>query len=382
MKKKTLYFISILVLFFGCKKELQFPRAGAQNMKEIFDEFWIKMNLQYVYWDRDVTDWDAVYSKYEPLFKKLTNSPEDTRTGFKYLKEMTSGLIDGHFRIVFSNEILKDSVICPSLSSKTTQESYHPPFVYPDVVKNYLDHDFLDVKGTVVRNGTRIRVVLGKINSSIVYFNLNFFAAKEAYYSDGVMKNMLDRLFSEIENSQKINKGLIIDLRSNMGGDLQDLDFLAGKLINNDLVFGYTRNKTGMGKLTYFPWLASKIKHDPKYNFNLPILILTDSFTASLSETLAIALRNKSNCFIIGERTYGATGPISDPKVFNSGSFKIGNFADIETSSLEFISLDGASFEGVGIKPDMIVPFNYSALLRGIDRPLEEAIKKINSDGL
>lgn len=79
----------------------------------------------------------------------------------------------------------------------------------------------------------------------------------------------------------------------------------------------------------------------------------------------------------IGEQTYGATGPLTDPAIFNSGSFNIGSFLSVETSSVEFKGLNGLSYEGIGITPDIDSPFNYKNLSIGKDSQLELAINNI-----
>jgi hypothetical protein len=336
------------------------------------------MNFQYVYWDRDTTNWDSVYSEYEPVFSKLTNSQNDLKTSVSYFREITKTLIDGHFRIKLHHPLLVDSTITPSMDRKRAELSFHDQYNYSSIVKRYLNAAYREGAGNIVNNGTRIRVIAGTIDTDIIYFNCNFFALRMSYdVNDGnEIKNVLTYFFSSLQNARSV-KGIIIDLRSNPGGDIADLNFIAGKLVNDNVNFGSTRSKMGTGKLDYLPWVTSNISHDNSYNVSAPIILLGDNFTASLAETFILALKKKDNCFFIGENTYGATGPLSDSNIFNSGSFDVGNFMSVETSSVEFNGEKGDFFEGRGIAPDIYVPFSYNKLAAGIDMPLERAIKKI-----
>ncbi|MBO9675840.1 MAG: hypothetical protein J7577_20520 [Sphingobacteriaceae bacterium] len=376
--KKMLIFLLGLFLL-SCKKQTNISiDENPDNFSKIFLQFWEKMNTQYVYWDKEKTDWNIIYDRYKPLFDGLSNSNSDKLKASIYFKEITADLIDNHFSITFQDPTIANSTINPSIDRKSKTNNFHNRYNYDNVVKPYLDDGFLTGKGTITDNGTLINVTAGTINKNLLYFHCNFFALKKSYeLNDGnKIKETLDYFFSQLKRTTNPIKGIILDLRNNTGGDIADLNFLAGKLINQDITFGYTRSKTGLGKLDYLPWLATKLKHDTDYPGNVTVILLGDNFTASLSETTIIALRSSKNLFI-GEQTYGATGPLSDPNIFNSGSFSIGTFMKVTTSSTEFKSVDGTFYENTGIKPDIVSPFNLRELLAGKDNQLEIAISQI-----
>ena len=217
-----------------------------------------------------------------------------------YFKEMTSNLIDNHLSITFQEPPLTGAVINPSLERKAKAENYHGRYNYDDVVKSYLDKDFLSGRGDISNNGELINATSGTINSNLLYFHCNFFALKQSYNSnnDNKIKQILAYFFSLIKRTTNPIKGIILDLRNNNGGNIEDLNFFAGKLVGQDVVFGYSRSKDGTGKLNYLPWLESRLKHDPDYSLNIPVILLGDNFSASLSEIMIIALKSKRNLFI------------------------------------------------------------------------------------
>jgi hypothetical protein len=67
------------------------------SWKEVFERFWNGMNNNYVFWEQDTTDWDAVYETWRPKFAHLGEPLADTV--FSYFNQMTSSLIDGHYKL-------------------------------------------------------------------------------------------------------------------------------------------------------------------------------------------------------------------------------------------------------------------------------------------
>ena len=66
-----IFFVSFY--FFSCKKNIPsvISNTTPTDFSQVFDEFWNGMNTNYLYWDIDTTNWDAVYKKYKPVFAHL-----------------------------------------------------------------------------------------------------------------------------------------------------------------------------------------------------------------------------------------------------------------------------------------------------------------------
>ncbi|MDR6785982.1 S41 family peptidase [Pedobacter africanus] len=374
-----LFILLIPILLYSCKKEnTDLTGDNDKSLTKIFIQFWDKMNYQYVFWDKDPTNWNAMYKQYKPLFNQLENTDEDKRKAVSYFREMTGDLIDNHFNITFRDEALLGSVVNPSLDRKRKNPNFHGKYSYDGVAKSYLDAGFLSTTGNINQDGIPINATVGTINNNLLYFRCNFFALKQSYESNNgnKIKMVLDHFFSQLKRTTTPIKGVILDLRNNSGGNIADLNFFVGKLINKDVTFGYTRSKNGLGKWGYLPWLEARLKHDAQYNVNVPIILLGDNYTASLAEIIVLALKSEKNLFI-GEQTYGATGPLSDSDIFNAGSFNVGDFLTVKTSAVQFKGMDGKFYEGIGITPDLHSPFNSKNLSLGKDDQLELAISQI-----
>lgn len=94
----------------------------------------------------------------------------------------------------------------------------------------------------------------------------------------------------------------------------------------------------------------------------------------SLAETFVMAIRSMPHGTFLGEKTWGATGPVVADAVYQRGSFTVGNFMSVQVSSCKFKYLDNIIYEGRGLTPDVYVPYSGAAYEAAIDVQLEKAI--------
>jgi len=380
--KRIAYFLSGLlltgILFTSCHKDIASPisNAAPTNFNEVFNDFWNQMNVNYVYWDIDSTNWDSMYSRYQPVFAGLDiHNNNDLRKSIKYFRQMTDGLIDSHYNLSFFPAAIVDSTIDPAVDRKIAAGTYRNSysFIKLDTV-HYLDNDLVSgsYAGIVAASAT--------IQHKILYFTCSNFELNKAYLSasNNGVKNALQFFFDSVENSTTI-KGIIIDVRDNTGGDVSDLSFLIGHLINNPLHFGYTRYKTANGKFDYSPWINAYVTPQPGGKaLNIPVIVLADNFSASMGEATAMAIHALPTGIFVGERTWGATGPLADNSLLDDGQFTIPGFMFTYTSSAAFKYIDGKIYEGKGFPPDINVPFDHAAVLLNDDPQLDTAISLIH----
>lgn len=384
MKIKLFKYISILgiILIFSCKKQNRviIPNTNINSFESIFDSFWLKMNSNYVYWDIDTTNWDRVYTNYKPIFNDLDiHKISDVKKSVGLFKEITSGLIDYHFYINFLPLGINDSMVYPALIQKQNNSDFYTPYNYFQVDKNYMDKGYqLIFDNNYSRNGVPLTVLVGTIKSKIIYFNCNQFKLMRSYLSNSpnTIKPAIDSFFKMVQYNSMGYNGIIIDVRSNQGGDLWDLNFLLSNFITTPLHYGYLQSKSNNNRLDFTPWLPSIINPSKKYISILPrIIVLGDKNSASLSETTILAIKTIPGSLFVGETTWGATGPVVDNDVLNDGSFKVGSFMKVQASSAKFKYLDGFIYESKGINPDYNIRFDIMQLKNGIDKGLEKAIE-------
>jgi hypothetical protein len=380
----TISFLSVIyiapLLYSSCQKidNIDTPT----NFAEVFETFWNQMNTNYMYWDIDSTNWNEIYYTYKPLFTKLNlNNDNDVKKSVQYFREITKKLIDGHYYISFSKASIIDSSVYPALDRKKQNSEFHYPYSYLKIAISYLDPNYnLGYDNNNISNGQPLTTLCGIINNRVLYFSCNRFSLVESYNSKTAysVQVTLKYFFDKLDNLPENIKGIVIDVRGNPGGDLRDLNFLVGRFIDKPLHFGYTQYKSDNGRLDYTPWVEAFI--NPESNakaVTVPVVVLADNYSASLSEAVVMAIHCLPKGIFVGESTWGATGPIISADVYNAGQFTIPNFLSVKTSSCRFKYINGKIYEGIGFPPDISVPFNLSSLINGKDLQLEKAISVI-----
>jgi len=374
----------LMFLLTGCVKDSSInTQKTTVTFNDTFEAYWNGMNKNYLFWDLDKTNWDLIYQNYKPKFQKLDiNNITDQQTSIKYFKEITAQLIDCHYSIAISYPHQLPISIYPSATRYVNSTNYHLPYIYYNIDSSYLDVGF--VKGNYITSDQQnIFAMTGTIKHQILYFTCSQFGLQEAFTansSNGV-KLALQRFFANVDEIKQANyKGVIIDVRNNPGGNNSDLNFFVGKLINTSLFFGYTKYKSASGRFNYTPWIKATISPSTtNYTIQIPIIVLADNYSKSLSELVTMAIRALPKSFVIGEPTWGATGSLDGYGIYNDGSFTIGTTLNIYEASNQFKYIDGKSYEGIGFPPDQYIPYNEQELASGRDEQLEAAITKISS---
>lgn len=379
------YLKIILLLFFltgaqSCTKNETLPFfENPKNFTEVFESFWFEMNKNYLFWDQEKVKWNDIYMKYKPLFMTLDlSSPSDLRKSVGYFREMTDSLKDGHFSISFSPSPIKDSIIYPSFFRIKNKKIPQISYVKTDTA--YLDPGFMfAADNNFSSNGVPLLAICGTINSNILFFQCSSFNLFKSYTSrsQNSIKAVLDHFFFLLDNSANL-KGIIIDIRNNQGGDLTDLNFFAGRLINNPLHFGYTRYKTGNEQLNFSPWIKSFVNPSGNNSIDhLTKIVLSDKYSASMSEMVMLAIKALPSSFVVGDTSWGATGAIVSKELYNSGQFTIGGFMNVIQSSISFKFINNKTYEGIGFPPDYPMAASLTELASGRDKQLEKAISLI-----
>ncbi|NML21627.1 hypothetical protein HHL16_12120 [Pseudoflavitalea sp. G-6-1-2] len=388
MQAITKHILAILIsagaLLSSCKKETAGPESGTPaNFNELFDRFWSEMNSRYLFWDIDQTNWEAMRSKYAPIFATLDlNKTEDVKKSVGYFREMTAGLIDGHYYINFLHPALRDSIINPSRDRKQRMAGYHPRVSYASLVRaRYLYLDYREGRDNTTDPSRQVYALTGTIGGDVLYFHCNSFFLYDAWTStkENGVKPVLEQFFRSLSTLPPAIRGIIIDVRGNTGGDISDINFLMGRLTNRNVQFGFTRYKNGAGRLDFTPWVPSYIRPlQGSAGVSVPVIALADNFSASLAESVTLAVKQLPGGKFIGETTWGANGPYAfNEQLYNAGPFKLTGFMEVQTSSAAFKTVDGTITEGQGVVPDIPVPFDRAAIEQGQDVILQTALDQL-----
>ncbi len=133
-------------------------------------------------------------------------------------------------------------------------------------------------------------------------------------------------------------KSLIIDLRNNGGGLVEQAVDIADYFLEKDQVILYEVDKKQNE-------ILEVSENDPI--INMPVVILTNENTASASEILAGALKDYGKATIVGTTTYGK-GVIQEILTFKDGS-------GLKITTKEYQTPNHNKINKVGIQPDEVV---------------------------
>ncbi len=151
-------------------------------------------------------------------------------------------------------------------------------------------------------------------------------------------------------------KGLILDLRSNPGGNLSAVVEIARQLLPEGLIV-YTEDRDGN---------RTEYTCDGKNQIDIPMVVLINGNSASASEILAGAIKDYEIGTLVGTTSYGKG------IVQRIISLEDGSAVKLTVSS--YFTPNGNNIHGIGIEPDVVCEFDSESYYeKDIDNQLEEA---------
>ena len=186
------------------------------------------------------------------------------------------------------------------------------------------------IKLELVRDDIRISTVDYNIvddAAKIGYIRISFFDSQT--YND--FKIALDAL-----QKQKI-RGLVIDLRDNPGGSLDETVKIADEILGEGLIV-YTEGKNGNRLGEYF---------SDESKTSVPITVMVNENSASASEILAGAIQDHKAGKLVGAKTFGK-GSVQEVFSLEDGS-------GMKITIAKYYLPSGRCIDGKGIEPDFSV---------------------------
>jgi len=167
------------------------------------------------------------------------------------------------------------------------------------------------------------------------------------------------KVVQEIDKSMTQLDSIIIDVRGNPGGYLQSAIYLAGEFYKDDIVI-YSQNDVGEQE----PLLTERT---PLFSDVPGLFVLIDEGSASASEILASALKNKKGAVLIGKKTFGK-GTIQEAIDFEDGS-------GVHLTVAKWLTSDKTWVHKQGIEPDVVVEITQEDIENQFDSQLQKAIE-------
>lgn len=212
------------------------------------------------------------------------------------------------------------------------------------------------VRDDVVREETYAKSALIKTKTGTIgYIYLPEFYAD---FNNANGRRCAPDVAREVEKLKRAGVvGIILDLRNNGGGSLNDVVEMSGDFIDRGPI---VQVKNGNG-----PAMAMKDNEEGTL-YDGPLVIMVNQNSASASEILAAAMQDYKRAVIVGSRTYGKgtvqkVVPLDKTNPFeNLGADPEDEIGFLKITIQKFYRVNGGSTQHKGVTPDIVLPDPYS----------------------
>lgn len=237
-----------------------------------------------------------------------------------------------------------------------------------EVVKKLRGKPRTDVKVTIIRKGekaplekiiTRQIIKVKPVKSSqlknVAYIKINTFSEQAAASAESELKSLKSKI------GEKNLKGLVLDLRGNPGGLLDQAVKVSDLFLNKDAEIVSIKGRATEER-------HYKDESNEQLVPNLPIVVLINEGSASASEIVAGALQDHKRAAIMGVKSFGK-GSVQTviPLEKNQGALRL-------TTAL-YYTPSGKSIQAHGIEPDIEVTSAKIEKTKELDRDSEADLK-------
>ncbi len=330
----------------------------AEDPRYNFEVLWHTFNEQYCYFTERNIDWDAMYQTYQPQ----VNSDTTPLELYLLFEKMLGEIGDGHISMDVPDELEEDYEKQLTATEGPMEEEV------PAELEKQVKRQMIDRYVEEVKEFNRGDFKWGRINEDIGYLqfsNMIGFAhydisdslSTKEFWNEwwqklGEAKNYHDDtwkgtryLMDSIAKTLGDAEAIIVDLRFNGGGfdevSVETLnhfaqertDFCTKKARLGD---GYTEKQT----MTLLP--AEQL-------FKGKLYVLISHETASAAELLTLGSKAIPNATLIGSTTEGVFSDVLHKKLPNGWTYGLSN--------LVYESMEGISYENVGIAPDVAMAY-------------------------
>ena len=251
-----------------------------------------------------------------------------------------------------------------------------------DVVGMRLDDVVKKIKGA---KGTEVRLTVKKVDGTIKVISIirDIVEIEETYAKSSVVEKnglkygviYLPKFYIDFENKDgrdagkdialevsRLKKegvnGIVLDVRDDGGGSLSTVVDIAGLFIEEGPIVQI--KSAGKRKEVLYD-------RDKKIEWDGPLVIMVNSFSASASEILAAAIQDYKRGIIIGSKqTYGK-GTVQNVIDLNQfvRSSSVGDLGALKTTTQKFYRINGGSTQLEGVSSDVVMPDRYAYLKMG-----------------
>jgi carboxyl-terminal processing protease len=389
---------------------------------QVFEEVWGTINEKYYDPALHGVDWKAVHDRYRPRVDSLANDEEF----YALLNQMTAELRDAHTRvrsprqnqerkkqqattagvIVYEVEgtpvvfdVNPDSEaaragVLPGMVVRTVNDQPIPQAIAKareEIVASSTERAMRILSyallisgepGTSLKlgltraDGTPFAVTLMRQTiSAAPRFNARLLPSGYAYIRFNRFRPPVAKQLKEALEQFKDAPGLILDLRTNSGGDSEEGMRVAGYFFNEKVALASLVTRTGKAPsalfgLVSFPKVLEAGEKSKQLYAN-PMVVLINEGTGSTSEVVVSGVQEQGRAYIVGTQSCGCVLGVMKHRDLKGGG-------ELSVSEVGFVTPKGRTLEGNGVTPDRTVGLTLSDLQSKRDAALEEAEKYLN----
>jgi carboxyl-terminal processing protease len=154
-------------------------------------------------------------------------------------------------------------------------------------------------------------------------------------------------------------EGIILDLRDNSGGSLNDVVEMSGLFIKEGPI---VQVKSRIND----PYILKD--KDPEVRYTGPLVVMVNAHSASASEILAAALQDYGRAVVVGSKSTFGKGTVQRFYNLNReirGVSSEGPLGDLKLTVQKFYRINGGSTQLKGVTPDIVLPDRFSYIETG-----------------
>lgn len=353
-------------------------RAASESRNIDFRVFWqVWDELDSKFYKQPISEKDRFYG----AIKGMVSSVNDPYTSFMDPEETLRFQDDlqGIFQGIGIEIGLRDShitVISPlegSPASKAGMKA-RDTILFIDGVTTKdmtLDDAVSKIRG---KEGTVVKLTLARegqtapIEVSVTRANIEVKSVKLAFVGD--VAHLTIARFGETTTKEfneavkqvkaKNTSGIVLDLRNDPGGYLNAAIEIASRFIRDGVI---VTQEFGDGKKTVYNQTGEASLESYK------TVVLVNEGSASASEIVAGALRDRKGIKLVGKKTYGK-GSVQDVERFSDGS-------SLRVTVAKWLTPSGKNLNENGLEPDVDVELAEAEVQKGNDPQLTRAIETL-----
>lgn len=393
--------------------------ATLEGRLAVFDDVWETIRERYYDRTHNGIDWQAKRDAFRPAAAKAASAHEL----YDLLRQMIASLKDAHTRVYSPDEkfdwwnpryvtvglTVREIEGVPLVVQVDPNSAAVPTGVRPGdaivsidgvPVKQFISNR-LENPGSRLNSSARYRTVAtlfdgqagtsvtvawttreGKSKSAVLprYWTqrqLGFNNQRKGKVAilrlDAFTQSVAVEFTKALPNMVEDAEAIVLDLRSNGGGDAEAMADVASLFLDDGINLGKFADRSGASfeLQTY----SKRLWRVPQLGrIKLPLVVLTSESTSSAAEIMVAVLQTKGRARVIGTVTCGCVLAIRNRHPLPDGGL-------LDVSEFDYHTANGVRLEGAGIKPDKTITLTRNDIYSRRDAALEYAKNVLRAKG-